>query len=171
MTFEEFIENLQLRYFKPHELLVSTEKPGNTKPPREMWGNIVPTLLILDKLRAHLETPIYLCSVYRAPDYNKKVGGVPCSQHQAFSAVDFRAKGVSPEEICKVLKEWRGQWFKSHVPIEAERTRVRVPSGDVPYTPLNEREDNGQYEFQFKGGIGCYSTYVHVDTRGTNPCW
>ena len=170
MTFEEFFARLELQHFKFHELLKHTEREGNTEPPRSLWDNIVPTILVLDKLREHLNVPIYLTSTYRAPAYNKRKNGRKRSLHQAFSAVDFKADNVSPQEVSNILKEWRGQWFQSPVPIETRP--ANVPAGQTPWQPLNTRnEDNSGCTFQFKGGIGTYTTYVHIDTRGISSTW
>ena len=57
MIFEEFFATLELQHFKFHELLKHTDREGNTEPPRSLWDNIVPTILVLDKSRAHLGVP------------------------------------------------------------------------------------------------------------------
>ena len=107
MSFENFITELKLKYFSYTELLVSTEKPKNTEPPPEMWGNIVPTILILDELRDCLGIPIHVKSVYRAPAYNATIqNAAERSLHQAFAAVDIKVpalanKGVSLKEVVK----------------------------------------------------------------------
>ena len=97
MNFEDFVAELNLSHFKPKELLKHTERDKNERPPDTMWGNIVPTILILDKLREHLEVPIYLTSVYRTPEYNATLRkAARLSQHQAFAATDISAKDVPP---------------------------------------------------------------------------
>ena len=131
---------------------------------------MVPTILVLDKLRAHLGVPIYLTSIYRALAYNKQKKGRERSLHQAFSATDFKAADISPQHVSEILKEWRGEWFDSPVPIETQT--VQVPAGQTDWQPLNVcSEDTGDPKFQFKGGIGRYTTYVHIDTRGINRTW
>ena len=173
MSFENFIAELQLRYFRSNELLINTERAGNIEPPSEMWNNIVPTILILDKLRDCLGLPIHLFSVYRAPDYNNRgdVGGVPLSQHQAFAAADIRVpaladRGVSLRTIYDWLRLWQDRWFDSPVPIETHQ--VTVPAGEISHAPLNTREEDGIHSFQFRGYLAYGGTYVHIDTRGTN---
>ena len=171
MSFEDFIAELQLQYFQPSELLMNTESPGNTEPPREMWNNIVPTLLILDTLRDCLGLPIHLSSVYRAPTYNERIGGAPLSQHQGFAAVDIHvpglaAKDVSLRTVYDFLRVWQDRWFDSPVPIETHP--VTVPAGNIPHAPLKTHEEKGLYSFQFKGYIAYGGTYVHIDTRGIN---
>ena len=171
MSFENFIAGLQLQYFQSSEVLMNTENPRNTQPPPEIWNNIVPTLLILDKLRDCLGLPLHLSSVYRAPPYNERIGGVPLSQHQGFAAVDIHvpglaAKDVSLRTVYDFLRLWQDRWFDSPVPIETHP--VTVPAGNIPHAPLKTREENGLYSFQFKGYIAYGGTYIHIDTRGIN---
>ena len=173
MSFADFIGQLNLRYFEPSELLVNTENLDNTLPPREMWNNIAPTILVIDRLRHCLGLPVHLSSVYRAPVYNSRedVGGVPLSQHQAFAAADISipaldAKGVSLKAIAEFLKLWQDQWFDSPVPIETQQ--ITVPAGGVPHAPLNTREAEGIHTFQFSGYIIYGGSYIHIDTRGIN---
>lgn len=173
MNFENFIAELELRYFRYTELLVSTEKPKNTAPPPEMWNNIVPTILILDELRDCLGVPIHLNSVYRAPAYNATLqNAAKRSLHQAFAAVDFKVpaldnKGVSLNTVYELLKLWQDRWFES--PVRVDTQQFTVDAGEIPHEELNVRESNGVHEFQFKGYIRSYGTYIHIDTRGTNP--
>ena len=175
MNFENFVATLNLQHFQPSELLINTACEGNTQPPRSMWGNIVPTVLILDRLRHFLGVPVHLISVYRAPAYNarKDVGGRPLSLHQAFSAADIWAgtsgAPVSPRTLYEKLYGWRDQWFQS--PVQINTAPVNVPAGQTPHEPLNVRETNVGREFQFRGGLNAYETFVHIDTRGINADW
>ena len=172
MSFENFITELKLKYFSYTELLVSTEKPKNTEPPPEMWGNIVPTILILDELRDCLGIPIHVKSVYRAPAYNATIqNAAERSLHQAFAAVDIKVpalanKGVSLKTVYELLKLWQDRWFES--PGRVDTKQFTVEAGKIPHEDLNIRENNGVHEFQFKGYIGYYGTYIHIDTRGIN---
>ena len=168
-----FVNELGLSHFDPSELLKHTDCTGNTEPPRYMWGNIVPTILILDRLRTEINSPIYLTSVYRAPRYNRMEGGSPLSLHQAFSAIDFKPEEFPLQRAYDVLRDWRGRWFKSPVPIESERVRVCVPNGCIDHAPLDVRTtDDGQHEFRFAGGLALYNnTHVHIDTRGIDADW
>ena len=172
MSFENFIAGLKLKYFSYTELLVSTKKPKNTEPPPEMWNNIVPTILILDKLRDCLGIPIHAKSVYRAPAYNATIeNAAERSLHQAFAAVDIKVpalanKGVSLKTVYELLKLWQDRWFES--PVCVNTRQVIIEAGEIPHEDLNIRENNGIYEFQFKGHIRYYGTYIHIDTRGTN---
>ncbi len=62
-------------------------------PPRALWPNIVPTLILWQEtVRRPLGFPMKLGG-YRPYDYNKAVGGARRSQHQWFAALDIRPVG------------------------------------------------------------------------------
>lgn len=136
---------LNLKFFKPYELLVmgarhsDRQSPAyglNTRPPRESWANIYPTIRVLDALRARLGAPIRITSAYRSPAYNRAIGGARESQHMEFRAIDFAAEGGSrPSDWARALRSMRDD------------------------------------EAMFRGGVGLYDTFVHVDTRGYNEDW
>ena len=79
----------------------------NSAPPRGLWNNIVPTLRIVDDLRESFGKPCRILSSYRAPAYNKTVGGAPLSQHLEFKALDITIDGISPQLVYDRLIEWR----------------------------------------------------------------
>ena len=144
-TFEQHIASLGLKHFKAYEFLVKgaqNDNPSspafglNTDPPRELWDNIDATAKVLDKLRAKLERPITMLSVYRSTAYNTAIGGAGDSQHTHFRAIDFVVQGspVGPLQWAQVLRSMRADGV-------------------------------------FKGGIGVYQSFVHVDTRGYNADW
>lgn len=176
MNFENFVAPLNLRHFQPNELMVATENVRNnvrnTEPPQALWGNIVPTILILDRLREFLGVPVHLKSVYRAPTYNATIeNAAPRSLHQAFAAADIwvgrpTENPVTPRTIYEILRLWRNQWFQS--PVQIKTAPVEVPRGWTPHAPLNVREADGIHEFEFQGGIFRYDNFVHIDTRGIN---
>ena len=60
----------------------------------------------LEGLRGHFQKPIIINSAYRTPAYNKKVGGVPASQHLSCSAVDIRIVGIPPVHIFQVIRSF-----------------------------------------------------------------
>jgi len=64
--------------------------------PRALWPNIIPTLLLLEELRAHFGHPVEVLSGYRSPAYNRAVGGARESMHLSFNAIDFRCGHVDP---------------------------------------------------------------------------
>ena len=102
--FDNFINGLRLRFFKPDEFLIQTDQPANEFPPKKTWGNIALTARILDKVRRHFGRPLIITSCYRSPDYNASVGGADLSQHQAFTAADFAVSGVSAPLVAEFVK-------------------------------------------------------------------
>lgn len=145
--FEAFVDGLELRYFKGREFTAywSKKRGGvqNSPPPRELWGNIVPTLIVLDAIRHKLGYAITLNSTYRSKAYNKAVGGEPNSFHMRFQAIDFTGAGGTPKEWAEAAQSMRGRTF---------------------YLPDRK-------PFVFRGGIGTYATFVHIDTRGYDANW
>ncbi|HLM67120.1 MAG TPA: D-Ala-D-Ala carboxypeptidase family metallohydrolase [Longimicrobium sp.] len=143
-AFEQFIrQNANLQFFSWRELLFPGDAHGNRRsagfglngdPPSNLWGNVIPTIQILDALRAELGAPIRIISAYRTPAYNRAIGGALRSYHTTFQAIDFVAARGTPSVWAQELKEMR------HAGL-------------------------------FKGGIGLYRGFVHVDTRGWNADW
>jgi hypothetical protein len=146
-SLEAYINGLGLSYFKGQELTPYWSRTcGNTRnsvPPQSLWKNIAPTLVVLDRLRRDLGTAINITSSYRDNDYNACVGGVSNSEHTQFKAIDFVARTGTPSSWAAKLRGYRGQQF--------------VIPGIGSYT--------------FSGGIGTYSNFVHIDTRGYNADW
>ena len=106
----------------------------NTLPPLSIVHQIMPTLVVVDSLRAHLKTPVIILSGYRSAAYNKAVGGARASMHREFRALDIQATHHTAEHIWSILRRWRsdGLW---------------------------------------KGGLGRYATFVHIDDRSDNADW
>lgn len=147
---ERFIDGLGLKWFKGRELTPYwSRRIGDARngcPPRELWENIVKTLTVLDALREHLGRPVILTSTYRAPAYNRAVGGERASYHMKFMACDFQVNGVRPAIAHATLKRWRD-----------EKRRFALPGGRGAWT--------------FTGGLGLYDTFVHLDCRPYNANW
>jgi uncharacterized protein YcbK (DUF882 family) len=151
LELEQFIDSLGLRYFKGAEFTEywSRKRNGatNSPPPRELWTNIVKTLVVLDEIRHRLGASITLNSTYRSPAYNRAIAGAGKSLHMEFKAIDFTCDKGKPSDWAKVAKDLRGQAF--HLPASAG---------------LGTR-------FVFRGGVGVYPTFVHIDTRGADANW
>lgn len=137
-TFEKFIDGHGFPNFKGSEFTWywDSKRGGikNTVPPQELWGNIIPTLHVLQFLRSKLKEPIFMHSTYRSPEYNKAIDGATMSQHTVFKAIDFTVRNYSPKQIHATLVRAREQGL-------------------------------------FRGGLGLYQTFVHIDTRGKNADW
>jgi uncharacterized protein YcbK (DUF882 family) len=147
---EDYIDSLGLRYFKGAELTPywsRKRKTGsNSAPPKSLWPNIVETLVVLDEIRHRAGKGLVITSSYRSPEYNRAVGGARFSQHVVFNAIDFQASGgtVRPLSLAVTARGLRGETF---------------------INPITKKR------FKFAGGIGIYSTFVHIDTRGHNTDW
>lgn len=78
-----------------------------TMPPKELWPNIVPTLLVIKKFKAEgvLINPV-AASVYRDPALNLCAGGSPKSKHMQLNAIDFDID-ATPESLETLCNAWR----------------------------------------------------------------
>jgi len=177
--FQNHIKGLKLKHFAPNELLgsIGNVKNGitNEGPPSEVWGNIVPAVIILDHLRAEMGAPIRINSCYRFPAYNAVVpGSSKKSMHITFRAIDFQVRTSTPRDslikATDILKKWRAdqnKWFESPIPISFHR----VLDNDKFEKPLQSKTENGKHYFRYSGGIGLYDTFTHFDTRGYDANW
>ncbi len=173
--FKAFLDSLQLKYFSIHEIMtgVGRNRQGviNDYPPREIWHNIAPTAIVLDHLRDYFDVPITINSGYRSPKYNPLIGGERRSQHTAFVALDINVRGIHPTVVAEQLLAWQedNKWFPC--PIELRTAEVVADAGPIPRTPLQVRQQNGTWEFLYRGGVGFYNTFTHMDTRGVKVSW
>ncbi len=116
-AFTNYFQSLGVKSFKAHEFLFkgsfhsTTAHPAyglNTLPPAECWQNIAALARLLDKVRARVDAPIVLVSIFRNAEYNVAVGGSAASRHMQFSAVDFKIKnGLGPQQWCGMLRNLR----------------------------------------------------------------
>ena len=110
-AFFDWFESQQFRHFDASEFesyfVAQRRGVTNSPPPKHLWKNIVPTLRIVDELRASFGKPCRILSSYRSPSYNKTVGGASSSQHLEFTALDISFNGVSPQRVYDRLLEWR----------------------------------------------------------------
>ena len=145
---EFFIDGLGLPNFKGKEFTPywSRTRNGvkNSLPPEALWPNIIRTLVVLQALRTDLGSSISLLSTYRSPAYNTAIAGAGASFHMEYKAIDFTCASGTPADWARKLKSYRGKKFT-------------VPG-------MNE-------SYVFRGGVGLYPTFVHVDTRGTDANW
>jgi len=169
--FEAFVASIGLKNFNADELLVGRYRKDNGPPPITMWHNIVPTIVVLDALRDELGASITLISGYRTEAYNdpeKNKGRAPLSQHQAFTALDFKVSGVKPETVKAKLRAWENdRWFYSALAFE--RKAVRISKGNIPFGELPRKWSAGVFGcwFTFRGYVKAYDlSFTHLDTRG-----
>ena len=147
-SFIAFIDGLGLNHFSGASMskyFTRVNKGGaNTVPPRELWPNIVQTLAVVQEIANTLGGRVIISSSYRAPGYNRGVGGATNSYHMQFKALDLNITGASPGKVAALAKSLRGQTFMN------------------PYT---------KKPFKFAGGVGTYPNFTHIDCRGSNINW
>lgn len=173
--FKAFVKSLELEHFNYFEILTGVfKKRGsiiNEPPPKEIWHNVGPSILVLDELRKHFDVAITINSAYRDPEYNASIPGAKKSQHMGFVAIDINVRGVNPNLVADQLTAWQDQekWFDS--PIELTPVDVTVAAGKIPRVDLETRVKDGKFQFKYVGGIGRYTTFTHMDTRGIPARW
>ena len=59
----------------------------------------------LEVLRKVVQRPVRISSGYRSPEHNKKIGGVPDSQHTKGRAADVQVQGFAPAQIAKIVED------------------------------------------------------------------
>ncbi len=110
-TFTDWFNAQKFRHFNAREFTryFSAVRKGtkNSEPPKKLWKNLVPTLRVVDELRASFGKPCTILSSYRSPDYNRTVGGAALSQHLQFNALDIAFDGVSAKRVYDRLLQWR----------------------------------------------------------------
>ena len=116
-SYARYIDSLALNHFSGSEVtrLFRNLRSGvrNSPPPRSLWSNIVPMLVLLNNFRQGIGKSIVLYSTYRSPEYNRAVGGARKSQHLKNSAIDFASPHISPQAIYnRLLKIRTAQGFR-----------------------------------------------------------
>jgi len=82
-------------HFTLGELTKSSSHPEVYNiPSHEAIANLKRVCVWLEELRLRSGTPIIINSGYRSPQLNKKIGGVPTSNHLTGCAVDIRISGM-----------------------------------------------------------------------------
>ena len=82
-------------HFSLGELTKSSSHPEVYNiPSHEAIANLKRVCIWLEELRLRSGTPIVINSGYRSPQLNKKIGGVPTSNHLTGCAVDIRVSGM-----------------------------------------------------------------------------
>lgn len=76
---------------------------GAAMPP-DVLDNIKRLAHQLQVLRDTVKAPIQINSGYRSPSHNKKIGGVPDSQHVKGKAADIVIKGMSSKQVATVIE-------------------------------------------------------------------
>jgi len=72
-------------------------------PPFDVYHNLIRVMSRLHWIREFFRQPIIITSGYRPILYNKDIGGARHSAHIRGMAVDFKIKGVDPDEARRQL--------------------------------------------------------------------
>jgi len=111
MDYESFIDSHGFRFFRGTELsrLAKRVKKGipNSLPPRRIWKDVIPTLMVADIARERFGSPILITSAYRNPSYNAVCGGVRNSQHLINRALDLVPMNGDVDGLHKVILDLR----------------------------------------------------------------
>jgi hypothetical protein len=147
--FAKFLTDLRLVHFHPQEFLVlggqnltGPAKGKNTLPPEDLWPNIRSTARVLDALRAKLDAPIHLSSVYRSPAYNALIpGAAGGSTHMQFRAADFSCSdGRGPVWWAQQLNGLRDEGlFMGGIGIYPTFVHVDTRGQNVAFGPWRRR--------------------------------
>jgi uncharacterized protein YcbK (DUF882 family) len=143
-----FIDRLGLKHFKGKEVAEYAGRMRgrvkNSVPHESLWPAIIPTLVVANELREVIGVPLKITSAYRSPAYNAAVGGETASYHMKFMALDLIPVGESAAALALAARRLRGKTFQ-------------IPGSNSRFT--------------FKGGVGRYPTFVHIDTRNYAADW
>jgi uncharacterized protein YcbK (DUF882 family) len=88
-------------------------RDGSEMPP-PVKLNIPRTAQMLEAIRARIaqrfgERAVIVLSGYRSPEYNKRVGGTPRSQHLLGKAADIVVPGLTPSQVQKICEELQNE--------------------------------------------------------------
>lgn len=93
------------RFFSPEEMMCHGREQGHCNCGVESASHVSPRLLeLLDKLRENVGGPLEVSCMYRCPNHNGAVGGVPNSQHVMGTAADVQTPNFlhchTPEQLA-----------------------------------------------------------------------
>lgn len=138
-AYAEYLQALRLTFVTPEQVIRAHARAKgsvwNVLPERDAWRNMGRTLMVADRVGAHLGTSVSeVTSAYRSPSYNRRCPGAKSnSWHLRNYALDLKFN-TSPSRVAGVARKLRDQGY-------------------------------------FRGGVGRYSSFTHIDTRGTNVDW
>lgn len=87
-----------------HSQVASRYGIDNTPKP-EVTAALRRTCEGLERIRSLVGKPVNISSGYRCSQLNKRVGGVPGSQHVRGEAADINVPGLAPEELARLIAE------------------------------------------------------------------
>ena len=168
------------RWISPGEVVSAC---GGGIPPRALWPNIVPTMIVADAARERLGRAILVTSAWRSKLYNGSIrNAASLSQHLAFLALDLHVVEVGrwiekrQHELQELLIRWRsdGKFFEVPAGLGWNGTVNADPllGRAIPWKQIEVWErDGGSRVFRMAGGIGRYASFTHLDLRGFGSTW
>jgi len=146
--FEAFIESLGLRFFKPYEFLVMGAAHSNPQSTARGLNKNPPR----DLWRNIAHTAQVL-------DRLRGLMGAPIQTTSVYRSPAYN-------------KKVGGAKHSQHLKFCAVDFIVKSQSGPAQWASvLRQLRSDGSREKMFKGGVGVYPSFVHVDTRGRNADW
>lgn len=113
LMFQAMLDKAGVQYFTAEEIFFrgasDVKLKLNSDPPRALWKNIIPTVLVADEARRRLGKPIKITSAFRNLAYNRAIGSGPRSQHVQFKALDLWT--TAPATLYKILLDLRREKF------------------------------------------------------------
>lgn len=100
-------EIMLTEHFSLEELTRSelAERKGwDNKPSLIASANLIRLAEFLEQVRKVIGKPLVINSGYRSQILNNAVGSKETSQHRVGCAADFRVGGMTPREICEIIK-------------------------------------------------------------------
>jgi peptidase M15-like protein len=143
-NFVNYIQSLGLKHFKPYEFLIMDHQHSNPKSPAFGLNKKPP-----QKLWPNIG------STARVLDRARDLLGAPIMTLSVYRSPEYN-------------KTIAGATHSEHVKFIAIDFQVKAMSGPAEWAGvLRQMRQSGL----FKGGIGVYSSFVHIHTRSTNVDW
>lgn len=94
-TYKSYLESLRLGRIAPDSVIEphfrTRSGVRNSLPPKSLWKSMAPTLRVADQIAKRTGSPLdEVCSAYRSPTYNSRIGGASKSQHMRNTALDLK---------------------------------------------------------------------------------
>ena len=93
------------KHFSWHELQRTSTGLNNGAPTRALTNLQILVQYFLDPLREALGCPIRVTSGYRSEAVNAAVGGSKNSRHKTGEAADFKAEGLTHDQLLEKIEE------------------------------------------------------------------
>ena len=128
-------ENFSLREFRCRD---------GSEVPEELMCNLRLLCENLQVLRDHIGKPIRVISGYRSKKYNTRIGGARKSQHMSAKAADIKISGMSPEEVCELIKKLirEGKMMKGGVGLYRTFVHYDVRGRNARWYGTGVKDDN-----------------------------